>query len=475
MSERTKAASRARLILVVAGLFLPTLSLIPLGGLYLWSHGWLLWWAFLAFLTIATVFVVQHRLLRDPKQFSAGEQPGPGIDAPPDVLWSPSEERAWEDVKAIAARIDIDKLDDLQAFADLAHLTVNAVASRLHPEKADALWQFTIPEALIITETVSNRLRGYIISSIPFGDRLTVSQFLTVYRWRHVADLAERAYDVWRLIRLANPATAVTHEARERLSKAMLQWGRAHVLRGLAETFVEEVGRAAIDLYGGRLKLRLLTPLETVEEVPQPLDQKPLVILVAGGTPIERAEALALIEACRVAEPLRSGLEPRISAVERRTPKALEALIAEAREADILLMLATNADAVVALAGIGNFFRAAHALVEPALILASISRGDEPGLAADMVEAAVNAYSGKVIAELEIQLPPAEDDYGPASPLGQALQRAAPHARRVQILRDLDARKRSSDWVRSGRQAVSAAGSMAATVLSKLPLKLRWK
>ena len=123
---------------------------------------------------------------------------------------------------------------------------------------------------MIITETVSNRLRGYIISSIPFGDRLTVSQFLTVYRWRHVADLAERAYDVWRLIRLANPATAVTHEARERLSKAMLQWGRAHVLRGLAETFVEEVGRAAIDLYGGRLKLRLLTPLETVEEVPQP-------------------------------------------------------------------------------------------------------------------------------------------------------------------------------------------------------------
>ena len=116
MSERTKVASRARLILVVAGLFLPTLSLIPLGGLYLWSHGWLLWWAFLAFLTIATVFVVQHRLLRDPKQFSAGGQPGPGIDAPPDVLWSPSEERAWEDVKAIAARIDIDKLDDLQAF-----------------------------------------------------------------------------------------------------------------------------------------------------------------------------------------------------------------------------------------------------------------------------------------------------------------------------------------------------------------------
>ena len=196
--------------------------------------------------------------------------------------------------------------------------------------------------------------------------------------------------------------------------------------------------------------------------------------MVAGGTPIERAEALALIEACRVAEPLRSGLEPRISAVERRTPKALEALLAEAREADILLMLATNADAVVALAGIGNFFRAAHALVEPALILASISRGDEPGLAADMVEAAVNAYSGKAIAELEIQLPPAEDDYGPSFPLGQALQRAAPHARRVQILRELDARKRSSDWVkkrtpsRIGRRLHGGDGTFKASAQTSL-------
>jgi hypothetical protein len=168
-------------------------------------------------------------------------------------------------------------------------------------------------------------------------------------------------------------------------------------------------------------------------------------------------------------------LEPRISAVERGNPKALEALLAEAREADILLMLATDADAVVALARIESFFRAAPALVEPALILASISRANGSGLAADMVEAAGNAYRGKLIAQLEIRLPPAEEDYGPASPLGQALQRAAPHARRVQILRDLDARKRRSDWVRSGRQAVSAAGSMAATVLSKLPLKLRWK
>jgi uncharacterized protein len=33
----------------------------------------------------------------------------------------------------------------------------------------------------------------------------------------------------------------------------MLQWGREHITRRLASTYVKEVGRAAIELYGGRL------------------------------------------------------------------------------------------------------------------------------------------------------------------------------------------------------------------------------
>ena len=52
---------------------------------------------------------------------------------------------------------------------------------------------------------------------------------------------------------MANPVTAATNEARERLSKHLLQWGREHFTRQLAEAYVKEVGRAAIDLYGGRM------------------------------------------------------------------------------------------------------------------------------------------------------------------------------------------------------------------------------
>ena len=56
-------------------------------------------------------------------------------------------------------------------------------------------------------------------------------------------------------MRLVNPLTAATQEMRERLSGQMLQWGRAHVTQRLAHAYVTEVGRAAIDLYGGRLRV----------------------------------------------------------------------------------------------------------------------------------------------------------------------------------------------------------------------------
>ena len=41
---RTQAVRTERMILAFAALFLPALSLIPLGGLYLWKEGYLLWW-----------------------------------------------------------------------------------------------------------------------------------------------------------------------------------------------------------------------------------------------------------------------------------------------------------------------------------------------------------------------------------------------------------------------------------------------
>ena len=52
-----------------------------------------------------------------------------------------------------------------------------------------------------------------------------------------------------------NPISAATQELRERFTRQIYDMGREHLARRLARAFVKEVGRAAIDLYGGNLRI----------------------------------------------------------------------------------------------------------------------------------------------------------------------------------------------------------------------------
>src|SRR5262249_41731285 len=113
----------------------------------------------------------------------------------------------------------------------------------------------TLPEALAVIERVSANLRELIVGSFPLGDRVTVAQLMWIYRWRGAIGLVEKGYELWRVVRLMNPVAAATQELRERFTRQIYEAGREHLARRLARAFVKEVGRAAIDLYGGTLSV----------------------------------------------------------------------------------------------------------------------------------------------------------------------------------------------------------------------------
>jgi hypothetical protein len=184
----------------------------------------------------------------------------PPLDAadrvvPGDPGWTAREQAAWAAVEALAANVRPGELTDRDRVLNLGLRTVEAVARQIHPEDRNPLWKFTIPEALALVERVSSDLRPFVVDNIPLGDQLTVGQVLKIYRWRSVIGVAEKAYDIWRLIRLINPVTAAAQEAREQITKHLYATVRDQLARRLAEGYVREVGRAAIDLYGGRLKV----------------------------------------------------------------------------------------------------------------------------------------------------------------------------------------------------------------------------
>lgn len=244
--------SRARALAVLSGLLLPTLVLIPLGSIWLWQQGYLLYWAIAALLCTAAAFIFQWWLLRRvPKELAVDTIDE--VEELPDARWSQQEREAWRAVLKLADTAIPEVLVDRDKLIDLGLTTIDVVARRYHPQVGDPLWQFTVPEALVLVQRVSSRLEPWIMHNIPLIDRMTIAQIRYVYRWRNSIDVANRAWEIWRIVRLANPATAATHELREQMSKLLYGWGKDAIGRRLVQAYVRETGRAAIDLYSGRL------------------------------------------------------------------------------------------------------------------------------------------------------------------------------------------------------------------------------
>jgi predicted GTPase len=309
MGPSRKAIVYLRGVMLALALLLPLASLAVLGSVWLYQSGLLVIWALVACVVTCLIYLLEYLSLRrvaspapEPKTESASQE----------ATWTPREQAAWEGVQELARSIDPSTIDSTDSVLELGRRTLQEVARAIHPQEAEPLLRFTVPEALALIEQVSRRLQPFIVENVPLGDQLTVGQLLRLYSWRTVIDYAEQAYDVWRIIRLLNPATAATQEIRERFSKKMYEMGRQHLLRTLVVHYVEEVGRAAIDLYGGRLKVSAAelashvseATLKDREEIEKRLVE-PLRMLVIGQV---NAGKSSLVNA--LSEEIRAAVDP---------------------------------------------------------------------------------------------------------------------------------------------------------------------
>lgn len=288
-SPRTARSDRSavryvRGVMVAIALLLPTLSLAILGTLWLWQNDYLIIWAASATLAAVTIYGLERWLVslssREARKRSLSDNT---TDTSDDLASTSETERsAFASVEAIADQVDPDKLTSREALLELGTQTVAAVARQYYPGQKDPLWKFTVPEALTLVGHVSEQLNRFIVSNVPLGDQLTVAQLMTIYRWRSMVTIAEKAYDIWRVLRFVNPATAVAGELREKLSGELIKGARTEFTRRLAQAYVREVGRAAIELYSGRLRPDTAYPVSqssSDEEAPQ---RAPIRLLVLG-------------------------------------------------------------------------------------------------------------------------------------------------------------------------------------------------
>jgi uncharacterized protein len=241
--------TRLRAIMLGLAIMLPVLTLIPLGSLWLWQNGWLLHWVIGALAATALFYGLEASTIgRSPSKVRS-----PDADfTDPNLV--PKERAALTAVQKLADDVDPAQIATRNDVLILARLTIEAVAREFHPSDHSPVWNFTVPEILLLAERVSARLRPVIIETIPLGEQLTVGQALRVYEWRSIVGTAEKLYDIWRVLRIFNPVAAATQEARERITKQIVASVRDDLTKRVLRLFVIETGAAAIELYSGRLK-----------------------------------------------------------------------------------------------------------------------------------------------------------------------------------------------------------------------------
>lgn len=511
MKKQRPALGYSRVLLLVIALLLPTASLIPLGGLWLWQHGYVVYWAIASCVVVFGLYHLEKRLVTGP---TPATQPSAATaDAEGDPAWSPLQVAAWDDIVALASEVKAERLSSRDAALKLGLDTIETVARRLHPERKDPLLQFTVPEALAVIERASNGLRDFVTKTFPLGDRITVAQLMWVYRWRGALDLVEKGYDLWRIVRLLNPVSAATQELRERFTRQIYDAGREHIAGRLARAYVREIGRAAIDLYGGNLRV---TPAQLNTYVTaasrrdmaaaEAREAEPLRILVAGQTGAGKSSLLNALAKAVEAEVNVVPATERITAHKLShdglpaallidTPGltgtgSLEALIESATRADMVLWVSSATRAArdidrQALDAIRTHFSGeSHRRQPPILLVLTHIDGLRPfnewdppyDLAAATRPKAQSILGAMQAAGTDLgfaasEIVPVRIDVAAApyniDALWAKIIEQVPDAQRARLLRTLSDIKSASSWAAVWSQAASAGRVIRGTFLSR--------
>jgi uncharacterized protein len=246
---------------VLAAMALPFLLLVPLGGLWLWQQGMLHWWLLAAMVFGALGYGgaawARRRSERSEQALAERELEEPLT--PPDADWAPRDLAAWTKVQQLAGATDRHIVGDQQLLLAAARQTIEMVAAHYHPDPRDPVWRFTLPEALLLSERLSARLRVVLLDHVPGAHLLRVGQLRDIWALKPAAEKGMRvvgyASRLYRAARIINPLGALLAEIRGWLVSAALDETGDYLRRRGARIWIEEVGRAAIELYSGRLRL----------------------------------------------------------------------------------------------------------------------------------------------------------------------------------------------------------------------------
>lgn len=244
---------RARILIALLLYALPFGLLIVFGTFWLADHDWLLPFVISTAAVIGTFRLISWALKQRSKPVVEAV-----IDAKPLVEANPEwTDRELAVFRSLSVRIS-ERLASPMEWPELQSYALEILqlaAAEVSQGRRKAL-DFSIPEALLLVDRVTTRLRGDMRRYIPLVDTVTLRHLF--WLWSNRSSIQRGVSFVktgWRVVRgVFNPAVSIVQELQNSLlgeASATLQF---NVIFTMQRLILEEVARAAIDLHSGHLR-----------------------------------------------------------------------------------------------------------------------------------------------------------------------------------------------------------------------------
>lgn len=213
--------------------------------------------AFIATLLGCTVLASVGLLLA---RRALGKTMGPAVEhalqASPKVpaYWRERDRQVQRDTLADLAEL-LKQQPAWQALPNHGLAVVRLVAGQYNGNARNAHWAFTAPELLAITEQVSRRYRRVIRAHVPGVEHIRLSTLMALNdQVERYGPLAMKLFNGYRALRLFSPQ-GVLAEVLTQLRGEVFSGLSDELQNRLKYLLLLEVLRAAIDLYGGHLRV----------------------------------------------------------------------------------------------------------------------------------------------------------------------------------------------------------------------------
>ena len=281
--------------LLVAGvLVFPYILLTWAGSLWLYQQGMLLYWITLVGITTLASYPVIKWLRKRAQDVVIQHIDAATVaEGEPVAVCTPAGRQAWDQVQAIARRVQGEDipLDSPDRLLAIAREVLETVARQYRPNIQEPILEIPIPDILHTVEQVSRDLRKTVTECVPGSHILTVRNIKRVPRLWNVA---QSAYDVYRAVRfLLNPVVALGSELNGAVTNKMLNFSLDEVKQYTVGYCVRRIGFYAIELYSGLRTPDGTTPTsqpsptswkeaEQAETAQEKVSEAPLRVLVLG-------------------------------------------------------------------------------------------------------------------------------------------------------------------------------------------------